>query len=113
MHSCSLDQCPLPDLALAFLCRDMTEKRMPHLRWRERRPPMLAFESYVLVQKLAQPDQDTGAAKVNSAAVAGESGSSEAEPVQAALATEAAKPATVGAEATPAQTAAAEASQEA
>ena len=32
-------------------CRDMTEKRMPHLRWRERRPPMLAFESFALLQK--------------------------------------------------------------
>lgn len=32
-------------------CRGMVEKRMPHLRWSKCRPPMLAFESYVLVQK--------------------------------------------------------------
>lgn len=30
----------------------MTEKRCKHLRWREKRPPMLPFESYVLLEKL-------------------------------------------------------------
>ena len=33
-------------------CRDMTEKRFKHLQWREKRPPMLPFESYVLLEKL-------------------------------------------------------------
>ena len=32
--------------------RDMIEKRFRHLRWREKRPPMLPFESYVLLEKL-------------------------------------------------------------
>lgn len=30
----------------------MTEKRFKHLQWREKRPPMLPFESYVLLEKL-------------------------------------------------------------
>ena len=32
--------------------RDMTQKRFKHLHWREKRPPMLPFESYVLLEKL-------------------------------------------------------------
>ena len=32
--------------------RDMTEKRFKHLQWRDKRPPMLPFESYVLLEKL-------------------------------------------------------------
>ncbi|CAL5223896.1 g6492 [Coccomyxa viridis] len=32
--------------------KDMTEKRFKHLQWREKRPPMLPFESYVLLEKL-------------------------------------------------------------
>ena len=35
------------------LRREMTEKRFKHLRWREKRPPMLPFESYVLLEKVA------------------------------------------------------------
>jgi hypothetical protein len=30
----------------------MTQKRFKHLQWREKRPPMLPFESYVLLEKL-------------------------------------------------------------
>ena len=30
----------------------MTEKRYKHLQWREKRQPMLPFESYVLLEKL-------------------------------------------------------------
>jgi hypothetical protein len=37
----------------------MTEKRMPHLKWKERRPPLLAFESYALLEKV-QPAQGSG-----------------------------------------------------
>ena len=36
-----------------LLHRDMAEKRFKHLRWREKRPPMLPFESYVLLEKVA------------------------------------------------------------
>ena len=36
-----------------LLCREMTEKRFKHLRWREKRPPMLPFESYVLLERVA------------------------------------------------------------
>ena len=39
----------MPDVAY---CRDMTEKRFKHLQWRDKRPPMLPFESYVLLEKL-------------------------------------------------------------
>lgn len=41
--------------------RDMTQKRFKHLQWREKRPPMLPFESYVLLEKLeGAPDSKDG-----------------------------------------------------
>ena len=34
-----------------FTCRDMVERRYKQKEWRQKRPPMLPFESYVLVEK--------------------------------------------------------------
>ena len=34
-----------------FTCRDMVERRFKQKQWRQKRPPMLPFESYVLVEK--------------------------------------------------------------
>ena len=34
-----------------FTCRDMVERRYKQKQWRQKRPPMLPFESYVLVEK--------------------------------------------------------------
>jgi hypothetical protein len=31
--------------------REMAQKWMPHLKWSDRRPPMIVFESYGLLQK--------------------------------------------------------------
>ena len=39
----------------------MVERRFKHLKWRERRPPILPFNSYVLLQKL-EPKGETQAA---------------------------------------------------
>ena len=33
------------------MCRDMVERRYKQKEWRQKRPPMLPFESYVLVEK--------------------------------------------------------------
>ena len=44
-----------------LLHRDMAEKRFKHLRWREKRPPMLPFESYVLLEKAAHAPEGKGA----------------------------------------------------
>ena len=44
-----------------LLRREMTEKRFKHLRWREKRPPMLPFESYVLLQKVAHAPEGKAA----------------------------------------------------
>lgn len=59
---------------------------MSHLRWRERRPPMLAFESYALLQKV-EPDQATvtaipePSASASAAEVKEQPTSKEAKPV--------------------------------
>ena len=39
-------------MSCKFVCRDMVEQRFKHLKWRERRPPILPFNSYVLLEKL-------------------------------------------------------------
>lgn len=69
-------------------CRDMTEKRFKHLQWREKRPPMLPFESYVLLEKLeggpdikAAPEiTNITASAVPSAEIAHEAAPAEAAP---------------------------------
>ena len=69
-------------------CRDMTEKRFKHLQWREKRPPMLPFESYVLLEKLegapvskAAPEiTNISASAVPSAEIAHEAAPAEAAP---------------------------------
>ncbi len=38
----------------------MIEKRFKHLKWREKRPPILPFNSYVLLEKL-EPKFETQA----------------------------------------------------
>ena len=49
--------------ASLVLYRDMIEKRFKHLKWREKRPPILPFNSYVLLEKL-EPNKKASAAPI-------------------------------------------------